>query len=119
MHCALGRNSRPARRGPCYVAWDGLVLDNILIFIVIGLAIGACVVIPLLLLAMMRHTDRVNLDHYGKYRGSGPAKSFVCPDCLTRSYAPSHVARRWCGRCEKTFPEKKPKVWKSETQPAE
>jgi len=99
------------------VGWA--ILDNILICLVIGLALGACIVTPVVMLAMMRHTDRVNLDHYGKYRGSGPAKSFVCPDCLTRSYAPSHVARRWCGRCEKSFPEKQPKVWKPEAQPAE
>jgi len=54
-------------------AWDGLVLDNILIFLVIGLAIGACLVMPAIMLMLMRHKARVELDHYGKYRGSGPA----------------------------------------------
>jgi len=120
------------------VGW-GLVLDNVLIFLVIGLALGACVVVPLLMLTLMRHKERVELDHYGKYRGTGPAKSFVCPECLTRTYAPSHIARRWCARCEKSFPEKslpeksiperstapkqwsgvKPKVWQPDAEAAE
>jgi len=94
-------------------------LDNILIFLVVGLAIGICVATPAIMLVLMRHKDRAELDHYGKYRGSGPAKSFVCPDCLTRSYAPSHIARRWCAKCAKTFPERKAKVWRPEPQPAE
>ena len=102
----------------------GLVLDNLLIFLVVGLALAACLVTPFIMLVMMRHKDRVELDQYGKYRGSGPAKSFVCPECLTRTYAPSHIARRWCARCEKSFPEKKPsgtknKVWQPEAQAAE
>jgi ribosomal protein S27AE len=105
-------------------AWDGPELDNILIYLVIGLALGACIITPLMMLALMKHQDRVQLDHYGKYRGGGPAKSFVCPDCLTRSYAASHVARRWCGKCEKSFPEKEQaepsdKAWRSEAQAAE
>ena len=77
------------------------------------------VVGPLIMLSLMRHKDRAELDHYGKYRGSGPAKSFVCPECLTRSYAPSHVARRWCAKCDKTFPPGSPKAWRPEAQPAE
>jgi len=99
-------------------------LDNILIYLVVGLALGACLLTPLMLLVLMKHKDRVELDHYGKYRGGGPAKSFVCPDCLTRSYAPSHIARRWCAKCDKSFPERKPnesapKVWRPEAQAAE
>jgi len=101
-------------------------LDNILIYLVIGLALGACVLTPLAMLVFMKHQDRVELDHYGKYRGRGPAKSFVCPDCLTRSYAPSHVARRWCAKCEKSFPESerrsansRAKAWHPEPQAAE
>lgn len=99
-------------------------MDNLLVYVVIGLALGTCVFSPLLMLVLMKHKDRVELDHYGKYRGAGPAKSFVCPDCLTRSYAPSHIARRWCGKCEKSFPERKSKgtaskVWQPEAQAAE
>jgi ribosomal protein S27AE len=101
-------------------------LDNVLIYLVIGLALGACLFTPLMMLVFMKHQDRVELDHYGKYRGQGPAKSFVCPECLTRSYAPSHVARRYCGKCEKSFPEREPKTadvrvkaWHPEVQPAE
>jgi hypothetical protein len=99
-------------------------LDNLLVYVVIGLALGICVFSPLLMLVLMKHKDRVELDHYGKYRGAGPAKSFVCPDCLTRSYAPSHIARRWCGKCEKSFPERKStntasKAWRPEAQAAE
>ena len=100
-------------------------MDNLLIFLVIGLAAAVCLVTPVAMLVLMRHKDRVELDHYGKYRGAGPAKSFVCPECLTRSYAPSHVARRWCAKCEKSFPEKKKdsgskgKMWRPEAQAAE
>jgi hypothetical protein len=104
---------------PIGAAWDGQVLDNLLIVLVIGLALAGSVIVPLLMLLLMRHKDRAELDHYGKYRGSGPAKSFVCPECLTRSYAPSHIARRWCAKCEKSFPETKPKVWRPEAQAAE
>jgi len=78
-------------------------LDNLLIILVIGLALTVSVAAPVIGLFIMRHKDRAELDHYGKYRGSGPAKSFVCPECLTRSYAPSHVARRWCAKCQKSF----------------
>jgi len=78
-------------------------LDNLLIILVIGLALTVSVAAPVIGLFLMRHKDRAELDHYGKYRGSGPAKSFVCPECLTRSYAPSHVARRWCAKCQKSF----------------
>ena len=115
MRLCVGAERSTGRSVRYGAAWDGLVLDNILIFLVIGLAIGACVI----MLMLMRHKARVELDHYGKYRGSGPAKSFVCPECLTRSYAPSHIARRWCAKCEKSFPERKPKVWKPEAQAAE
>lgn len=97
-------------------------MDNILIYLVVGLALGTCLVTPLVMLVFMKHQGRVELDHYGKYRGQGPAKSFVCPDCLTRSYAPSHVARRWCGKCEKSFPERqssRAKAWRPEAQAAE
>ena len=119
MRLCVGAERSTGRSVRYGAAWDGLVLDNILIFLVIGLAIGACLVMPAIMLMLMRHKARVELDHYGKYRGSGPAKSFVCPECLTRSYAPSHIARRWCAKCEKSFPERKPKVWKPEAQAAE
>lgn len=101
-------------------------MDNILLYLVIGLALVASVATPLLMMVFLKQQDRVELDHYGKYRGQGPAKSFVCPDCLTRSYAPSHVARRYCGKCERTFPERERtssdasrKAWHPEPQPAE
>ena len=80
-------------------------MDNLLILLVIGVAATAAIGIPLISLAIMRHSDRIALDHYGKYRGRAPAKSFVCPACLSRSYAPSHVADRWCSKCQKSFPK--------------
>jgi len=96
-------------------------LDNILIYLVIGAAVAVCLITPFVMLLTMKHKARVELDHYSKYRGSGPAKSFVCPECLRRTYAPSHVARRWCVQCDKSFPEKggKEKSWKPEAQAAE
>jgi len=36
----------------------GLVLDNLLIFLVVGLALAACLVTPFIMLVMMRHKDR-------------------------------------------------------------
>jgi hypothetical protein len=102
-------------------------VDNILIYLVVGIALGACLITPLMMFVLMKHQARVELDHYGKYRGGGPARSFVCPDCLTRSYAPTHIAQRYCAKCEKSFPEsdrKKPanaasKTWQPEAQAAE
>jgi len=79
-------------------------LDNPWIVLVVVIAAASALGIPGILLLAMRHHERIALDHYGKYRGSGPAKSFVCPTCLSRSYAPSHIARRWCVRCQKEFP---------------
>ena len=67
--------------------FPGAALDNLLVLLVIGIAGAAAICIPLLGLAIMRHSDRIALDHYGKYRGRAPAKSFVCPDCLARSRA--------------------------------
>ena len=99
-------------------------MDNILIYLIIGLALGACLFTPLMMLVLMKHRERAELDHYGKDRRRGPAKSFVCPDCLTRSYAPSHIARRWCAKCDRSFPERKKSeasanVWRPEAQAAE
>jgi len=82
-------------------------LDDRLIVLIACLGAAALIVAPFVILTAMRHKSRLELDHYGKFRGSGPAPSFVCPDCLTRTYAPSHIARRWCGRCEKSFAERK------------
>jgi hypothetical protein len=98
-------------------------LDSLLVPLVIGLAVAAVVFLPLLGLMIIRHKDRLELDHYGKYRGSGPAKSFVCPECLSRTYAPSHVANRWCSRCQKGFSKEpsnagKKKRWEAVEAPA-
>ena len=81
------------------------MIEGPIIYLVIALAGVLCLAVPLVMLAFMKHKSRVQLDHYGKYRGSAPAKSFVCPECLHRSYAPSHIARRWCARCAKSYPE--------------
>jgi hypothetical protein len=88
------------------------------IYVVIAVGALVCIVVPFVMLVVMKHKGQIELDHYGKYRGTGRASSFVCPDCLHRSYAPSHVARRWCAPCAKSFPEK-PKISRPEAQPAE
>lgn len=82
-------------------------LDDRLILLIACLGAAVLIVAPILALIAMRHKSRLELDHYGKFRGSGPARSFVCPECLRRSYAPSHIERRWCSKCEKSFPEPK------------
>jgi len=81
-----------------------MVFDGILVPILIALGLAAIVLAPIISLVILRHQSQVALDHYAKFRGSGPAKSFVCPACLTRSYAPSHIARRWCAKCQKHYP---------------
>jgi hypothetical protein len=81
-------------------------MDGIYVYLIVALGAAACVILPFFMLLFMKRTGQVELDHYGKDRGSGPAKSFVCPACLHRTYAASHVAERWCTRCNKNHPEK-------------
>lgn len=83
-----------------------LFSDSTLIVLVAAIAVVVAVSAPLVILAALRHKARVELDHYGKFRGSGAARSFVCPECLTRTYAPTHIQKRWCAKCEKSFPER-------------
>jgi len=82
-----------------------MAIDDLVVAALIALLVAMIVVAPYLSVAILRHGSDAALESYGKYRGSGPAKSFVCPSCLNRSYAPSHIARRWCVRCEQSFPE--------------
>lgn len=82
-----------------------MVFDGFLVPILVALGLATILIAPFVSIAILRHESQAALDNYGKFRGSGPAKSFVCPSCLTRSYAPSHIARRWCAKCERSFPE--------------
>ena len=95
-----------------------MFLGDKLIYAVIGLGVILCLVVPFIMLVVIKHEGRIELDHYGRYRGSSAAKSFVCPDCLHRSYAPSHILKRWCARCAKSFPEKL-KIDRPASQPVE
>jgi hypothetical protein len=83
-----------------------LDIDGLIVYLMVGLVLTACVVVPLCMLVMVKHKSMIELDHHGKFHGKAAAKSFVCPHCLRRSYAPSHIERRWCARCEKRFPER-------------
>ena len=93
-------------------------LGDKLIYAVIALGALACIVVPFLMLVFIKQRGQIELDHYGKYRGNAAAKSFACPECLHRSYAPSHIAKRWCARCAKSFPEKV-KIGRPEARAAE
>ena len=84
----------------------GYIDDRDLAILVVTLSALFAVVAIVVILTAMRHRARIELDQYGKFRGSGPAKSFVCPDCLNRSYAPSHVEKRWCPKCQKVAPKR-------------
>ena len=53
-----------------------------------------------------RHSARFELDTYGRPSGIKPLISFVCPDCLHRSYAQQHIRDRFCLKCNKSFPER-------------
>jgi len=79
--------------------------SNILTLLAIVTLIFALLA-PIVALTVIRQKARVELDHYGKFRSSMAAKSFVCPTCLTRSYAPTHIEKRWCMKCQKTAPER-------------
>lgn len=82
-----------------------MIIDDVLVPALITLGLLTLVAVPYVAVAILRHSSQAALDSYGKYRGTGPAKSFVCPACLTRSYAPSHIAARYCSRCQRNFPE--------------
>ncbi len=56
-------------------------------------------------LVMERHRARYKLDTYGRPPGIKPLSSFVCPECMHRTYAPQHIANRYCIKCEKSFPK--------------
>jgi hypothetical protein len=94
-----------------------LATDRNLVVLVAAVAVFISLLAPVLILSAMRHKARVELDHYGKFRGATAARSFVCPECLTRTYAPTHIKNRWCAKCQKSFPEqtrariKKPPPW--------
>ncbi|WP_404711458.1 hypothetical protein [Sphingomonas sp. MMS24-J13] len=73
------------------------------LFIALAIAAAGGTVIAYLLVD--RHRARYKLDTYGRPSGIKPAKSFVCPDCLHRSYAEQHIRERFCLKCGKSFPE--------------
>jgi hypothetical protein len=56
-------------------------------------------------LLLERHQARFKLDNYGRPPGVKPLKSFVCPTCLKRSYAPQHIKDRYCAKCNRSYPE--------------
>ncbi len=87
-----------------------------LIYVVIGLGVALCLIVPLVMLAFMKNAEKVALDNYGRHPGQARLASFSCPTCLHRSYARSHIERRYCVRCDRTYPEK-PKIWKPEEKP--
>ncbi len=76
--------------------------------LLIAFAIVAAGGIVLAFLLVDRHRARYRLDNYGRPPGIKPLTSFVCPDCLHRSYAPQHVRDRYCLNCNKSFPEREP-----------
>lgn len=94
-----------------------MYLGNGALYLLVAIGVVGALLFPLVMLLLMKHKGQVELDHYGKYRGSGPAKSFVCPACLKRSYAPSHIAKRWCSSCNKSFPER-PEIAKPQAKPS-
>ncbi len=74
------------------------------VFAVLAIVAAGVAVISYILLE--RHRARYKLDNYGRPPGIKPLVSFVCPDCLHRSYAPQHVRDRFCLRCNLHFPER-------------
>jgi ribosomal protein L37E len=63
-----------------------------------------------------KYRSEVELTHYGSRKGGAPLTSFVCKECLHRSYAPRHIRDRYCAKCDKSFPEAL-KIWSPEQRP--
>jgi len=81
----------------------GLLLLTALIMTLLSAAIGAAAI------SVFRHKAAAELANYS---GSGrQLSSFVCKVCMHRSYAKSHIERRYCVRCDKCYPEA-PKILK-------
>jgi hypothetical protein len=78
------------------------------LFLVLG-ALTLSVSFGLLMVYLSKQKAAIELAHYGSKRR--PLNSFVCKVCLHRSYAVSHIKRRYCARCDKTYPEKA-KIWR-------
>jgi len=103
--------------GDSLAVWLGEYEDStafylIVAFIAFMLAAAAFV----LAIYLAKQKAAVELAHYGGRHG--PLNSFVCKVCLHRSYAASHINRRYCARCDKTYPEKA-KIWRLEDARAE
>lgn len=73
--------------------------------ILLGLAMVISAGIGVGYLLIERQRARYKLDNYARPPGIKPLSSFVCPDCLHRSYAPKHIEQRYCQRCDKSFVE--------------
>lgn len=78
----------------------------VLIVLIVVLASASAAVIAV---SIARRSAAAELAHYGF--GPHRLRSFVCRVCLHRSYAESHIRRRYCARCDKTYPDE-PKTWK-------
>jgi hypothetical protein len=82
------------------MGWSFLVGTAIVVSL--GLAIG--ILIGAAYLLIERNRARYTLDTYNRPEGVKPLASFVCPECLRRTYAPQHIHGRYCPRCERNFP---------------
>lgn len=80
------------------------ILNNLMIAALGMCAFAGALGIPWVMIVASRHREKIELDHYVRSGRTGPLRSFVCPACFNRSYAPSHIARRWCARCQRSFP---------------
>jgi hypothetical protein len=71
--------------------------------LLMAFAVAAAIATMIAYLINDRHRARYTLDTYSRPPGGKPLKSFVCPDCLHRSYAPQHIRDRFCLKCDKSF----------------
>ena len=84
--------------------WIDFNIDSAEMFlIVIAAVLVGSVFICVFLVSVSKHRSAAELAHYG---GSlRQPRSFVCGICLHRSYAESHIKRRYCVKCDKHFPD--------------
>ena len=90
--------------------WIGFNLDSFGVFvIVIGLISALSFWMCIVVISATKHRAAIELANYGGSRR--PLSSFACKVCLHRTYAKSHIVRRYCARCDKCYPDR-PKIWK-------
>ena len=84
--------------------WIEFNINSAAMFLIVIAAVFLMSVwICLFLISISQQRAAIELANYG---GSlRQPRSFVCRICFHRSYAASHIERRYCVKCDKSFPD--------------